>query len=151
MKKTVNLTKTGKAELEKELAELIAERPAIAERIATARSFGDLSENEEYSAARAEQKVAETRILEIEEILKKAKIIRGSGGGKVAMGSTVTVKVGNKKQVFTVVGPVEANPLEGKISNESPIGRALFGRRVDDIAELTTPKGVTKYRIVEIG
>ena len=150
MKKSINLTKEGKAKLEAELAELIAERPEIAERIATARSFGDLSENEEYSSARAEQKVAETRIQEIEEILKNAKVIRNRAGGKVTMGSTVTVKVGNKKQVFTIVGPVEANPLEGKISNESPIGKALFGRQADEIAELVTPKGTTKYKIVEV-
>ena len=150
MKKSVNLTKEGKAKLEAELAELIAERPAITERIATARSFGDLSENEEYSSARAEQKVAETRITEIEDILKNAKLIRNRSGGRIAMGSTVTVKTGNKKQVFTIVGPVEANPLEGKISNESPIGQALFGRSVDEVAELITPKGVTKYKIIEI-
>ena len=150
MKKSINLTKEGKAKLEAELAELIAERPEIAERIATARSFGDLSENEEYSSARAEQKVAETRIQEIEEILKNAKVIRNRAGGKVTMGSTVTVKVGNKKQVFTIVGPVEANPLEGKISNESPIGKALFGHQANEIAELVTPKGTTKYKIVEV-
>ena len=150
MKKTVNLTKEGKAKLEAELAELIAERPAIAERIAIARSFGDLSENEEYSSARAEQKVAETRISEIEDILRSAKLIRSRTSDKVTMGSTVTVKVGNKKQIFTIVGPVEANPLEGKISNESPIGKALFGRKTEEIAELKTPKGVTKYKILGI-
>lgn len=139
MKKSINLTKEGKAKLEAELAELIAGRPEIAERIATARSFGDLSENEEYSSARAEQKVAETRIQEIEEILKNAKVIRNRAGGKVTMGSTVTVKVGNKKQVFTIVGPVEANPLEGKISNESPIGSQLMGKQAED--EYTLPNG----------
>lgn len=147
MKKSINLTKEGKAKLEAELAELIAERPEIAERIATARSFGDLSENEEYSSARAEQKVAETRIQEIEEILKNAKVIRNRAGGKVTMGSTVTVKVGNKKQVFTIVGPVEANPLEGKISNESPIGSQLMGKQADD--EYTLPNG-KKGHIVEV-
>lgn len=147
MKKSINLTKEGKAKLEAELAELIAERPEIAERIATARSFGDLSENEEYSSARAEQKVAETRIQEIEEILKNAKVIRNRAGGKVTMGSTVTVKVGNKKQVFTIVGPVEANPLEGKISNESPIGSQLMGKQAED--EYTLPNG-KKGHIVEV-
>ena len=150
MKKSVNLTKEGKAKLEAELAELVAERPTIAERIATARSFGDLSENEEYSSARNEQKVAETRIQEIEEILKKAKVIRNHASSSVTMGSAVTVKTGNKKQVFTIVGPVEANPLEGKISNESPLGQALFGRKIDETAELKSPKGVTKYKIIEI-
>lgn len=148
--KTVNLTKEGKAKLEEELQALKAERPAIAERIATARAFGDLSENEEYSSARSEQKVAENRIQEIEEILKNAKIIRAKAGGKVGIGSTVKVKVGSKKQDFTIVGPVEANPLEGKISNESPIGKVLLGLKVGETAELETPKGKTKYEILEI-
>ncbi len=151
MKKSVNLTKTGKAELETELKSLISRRPAIAERLATARAFGDLSENQEYSDARAEQKTVESRILEIEDILKNANVIRaGASRGKVTMGSVVEVKVVNKKQTFTIVGPVEANPLEGKISNESPIGKALMGRRVDEIAELKTPKGTTKYKILSI-
>lgn len=151
MKKSVNLTKTGKAEFEAELKDLISRRPAIAERLATARAFGDLSENQEYTDARAEQKTVESRILEIEDILKNANVIRaGASRGKVTMGSRVTVKVGNKKQTFVVVGPVEANPLEGKISNESPIGKALLGRKVDEIAELKTPKSTTKYKIVAI-
>lgn len=150
MKKTVNLTKIGKEELEKELAELKGMRPAIAERLATARAFGDLSENQEYTDARAEQKTVENRILEIEDILKNASVIRKNSSGKVTMGSVVTVKVVNKKQTFTIVGPVEANPLEGKISNESPIGRALMGRKVGEATELQTPKGTTKYVIVEI-
>ena len=151
MKKTVNLTKAGKAELEQELQDLILRRPAIAERLATARAFGDLSENQEYSDARAEQKTVENRILEIEEILKNTNIIRaGASRCKVTIGSVVVVKNGNKKQTFTIVGPVEANPLEGKISNESPIGKALLGLKVDEIAELKTPKGVTKYKIVSI-
>lgn len=151
MKKSVNLTKAGKAELEQEMQALKARRPAIAERLATARSFGDLSENQEYSDARAEQKTVETRILEIEDILKNVNIIRpGSSRGKVTMGSVVTVKVVNKKQTFTIVGPVEANPLEGKISNESPIGKALFGLKVDDSAELQTPRGLIKYKILAI-
>ena len=147
MKKTINLTKAGKEKLEAELAELKAERPAITERIATARAFGDLSENEEYSSARAEQKLAETRIQEIEEVLKNAKIIRARTSNKVTMGSTVTVKIGNKKQTFTIVGPVEANPLEGRISNESPIGAALIGRKVDE--EYPLPNGKTG-KVVEI-
>ena len=96
MKKTVSLTAEGKAELEKELAELIAQRPEIAERIATARSFGDLSENEDYSAARSEQKTAENRILEIEDILKSAKVIRNVKHDKVAMGATVTITLAKK-------------------------------------------------------
>ena len=128
MKKTVNLTKEGKAELEAELENLKAQRPAIAERIATARAFGDLSENEEYSSARAEQKQVENRILELEDILKNAKVIRNIKRDKVAVGATVKITLAGKRQTYSVVGPVEADPLNGKISDQSPIGKALLGK-----------------------
>ena len=133
MKKTVNLTPAGKAELEKELADLIAERPAIAERIATARAFGDLSENQEYTDARAEQKNVENRIIEIEDILKNAEIIKAPrANDSVVMGATVAIDMAGKEFTYTVVGPVEANPLEGKISDESPIGKELMGRKAGE-------------------
>ncbi len=132
MKKTINLTKAGKAELEKELAGLIAERPAIAERIATARAFGDLSENQEYTDARAEQKNVENRILEIQETLKNAVLIKARKSDKVVIGATVNITMSGKKFTYTIVGPVEANPLEGKISHESPIGKELLGRKADE-------------------
>ncbi len=132
MKKTVNLTAEGKADLEKELASLIAERPAIAERIATARAFGDLSENQEYTDARAEQKTVENRIIEIEETLKHAVVIAAKKSDTVSIGTNVTIKMSGKEFTYTIVGPVEANPLEGKISHESPIGKALLGRKVGE-------------------
>lgn len=146
IKKSVNLTAEGKKELEKELEELIKNRPAIAERIATARAFGDLSENEEYSSARNEQKVAEGRILEIQEILKNAKIIRGGKKDKVALGATVALDMGGNTVEYTLVGPTEANPLEGKISNESPIGKAIFGRKAGESFDFNNKK----VKIVEI-
>ena len=146
IKKSVNLTAEGKKELEKELDELIKSRPAIAERIATARAFGDLSENEEYSSARNEQKVAEGRILEIQEILKNAKIIRGGKKDKVALGATVVLDMGGRKVEYALVGPTEANPLEGKISNESPIGKAIFGRKAGEDFEFNNKK----VKILEI-
>ena len=145
--KPVSITAEGRIELEAELEKLIAQRPAIAERIATARSFGDLSENEEYSAARSEQKVVEGRILEIQGILKNAKLIRLGKKDKVAMGATVIVESNGKKQTFTLVGAVEANPLEGKISNESPVGAALMGHKVGDLVTLSTGK---VYKITEL-
>lgn len=132
IKKSINLTAEGKKELEKELDELIKSRPAIAERIATARAFGDLSENEEYSSARNEQKIAEGRILEIQEILKNANIIKGGKKDKVALGATVALDMGGRNVEYTLVGPTEANPLEGKISNESPIGKAILGRKAGE-------------------
>ena len=129
IKKSISLTADGKKELEKELEELIAKRPEITERIATARAFGDLSENEEYSSARNEQKIAEGRILEIQDILKNAKIIRTGKKSQVSLGATVALDMGGKKTEYILVGPTEANPLEGKISNESPIGKAIMGRK----------------------
>lgn len=147
MKKTVSLTKQGKLDLEAELNELIARRPAIAERLQTARAFGDLSENQEYTDARSEQKTVENRIAEIEEILKNAKLIRNASHDKVSMGATVTVTLSGKKFTYTIVGPVEANPLEGKISDKSPIGQALLGKKVSDTYEL--PNG-NKGKITNI-
>ncbi len=132
MKKTINLTPAGYAELEKELNELIAQRPAIAERLATARAFGDLSENQEYTDARAEQKTVENRILEIQDTLKNAVLIKANKGGKVSIGSTVKIKMNGKEFIYVIVGPVETNPLEGKISHESPIGKELLGRKAGD-------------------
>lgn len=146
IKKSVSLTAEGKKDLEKELDELIKNRPAIAERIATARAFGDLSENEEYSSARNEQKIAESRILEIQDILKNAKIIRGGKKDKVVLGATVVLDMGGRKVEYTLVGPTEANPLEGKISNESPIGKAIFGHKAGETVDFNGKK----VKIVEI-
>ena len=137
IKKSVNLTAEGKKELEAELDKLIKERPQITERIAVARSFGDLSENEEYSSARNEQKVAENRIAEIQELLKNAKVIRAGKKDKVSLGATVALTMDGKKLEYAVVGPTEANPLEGKISDASPIGKALIGHKAGDVFEFT--------------
>lgn len=146
IKKTISLTAEGKKELEAELDELIKSRPAIAERIATARAFGDLSENEEYSSARNEQKIAEGRILEIQDILKNAKVIRGGKKTKVDLGALVSIDFGGRKLEYTVVGPTEANPLEGKISNESPIGKALLGHKAGESFDFNGKK----VKIVDI-
>ena len=146
IKKNINLTAEGKKELENELAELIANRSVIAEKIATAREFGDLSENEEYSSARNEQKLAESRIMEIQEILKNAKIIRGGKRDSVSLGATVVLDMGGKKVEYALVGPTEANPLEGKISNESPIGKAISGHKANETVEFNGKK----VKILEI-
>ena len=151
MKKTLQITEDGKKELELELEGLKSQRGAIAEKISNARDFGDLSENAEYDAAREEQGLVESRIAEIEEILLNAEIISGGSKTKVGLGSKVELKTGDNTKVYTVVGPVEADPLEGKISNESPIGVALFGKKVGDSATITTPKGELTYEIVKIG
>jgi transcription elongation factor GreA len=150
MKKHYQITADGKKELENELAALKSRRGDVADKIAEARDFGDLSENAEYDAAREEQGLLETRIAEIEDIINNADIIKGGPKSLIGLGSKVALKTGNKTVTYTIVGPVEANPLEGKISNESPIGLALFGRKVGDDAQITTPKGSVTYKISEI-
>lgn len=131
-KKEIHITADGKKELEKELEELITKRPEIAEKIATARAFGDLSENEEYSSARSEQKMTENRILEIQDILKNAKVIRSGKKSSVSLGAVVKLDLDGRKLEYTVVGATEANPSAGKISNESPIGKVIMGHKVGD-------------------
>lgn len=151
MKKTYQITDEGKKELELELDELKSRRGEIAEKIANARDFGDLSENAEYDSAREEQGLVESRIAEIEDIVMNAEIIKAGSKTKVTLGSKVELKNDKKTVHYSVVGPVEADPLEGKISNESPIGEALMGKKVGDTATITTPKGETTYEIVKIG
>ena len=146
MKKQYHLTIEGKTELENEHAELVAKRSDIAEKIANARDYGDLSENAEYDAAREEQGLLESRIAEVEDILQNADIIKFTKSSTVKVGSTVELENG-KKVTYQVVGPVEANPLEGKISNESPIGAALMGKKAGESVTITTPKGETTYKI----
>lgn len=150
VKKTFHLTKEGVAELEKELQQLLAARADIADRIKTAREFGDLSENAEYQSARADQDRNETRISEIQHILQNVELIKKPrGGAKVQLGSVVKLKNG-KTMEFQVVGTVEADPLNGKISDESPIGQALLGKAVGDTVEIKTPAETTAYKVVEI-
>lgn len=150
MKKMYQITTAGRKELEKELVDLKGRRGAVADKLANARDFGDLSENAEYDSAREEQGLLETRVSEIEDILLNADIIKGGSKTKVDLGSKVELKTGKKSVVYTVVGPVEADPINGKISNESPIGASLFGKKVGDKAAITTPKGSVTYEIASI-
>lgn len=149
MKKVYQITEAGRKELEAELDALKNRRGDIATKIAEARDYGDLSENAEYDSAREEQGLVETRIAEIEDILMNAEEIKSRKSSKVQLGSTVELKNG-KKVVYTVVGPVEADPLNGKISNESPLGVALMGKAVGEKATISTPKGDTTYTVVAI-
>ena len=150
MKKSFHLTKEGIDELNTELEVLISKRGDIAEAIKTARELGDLAENAEYQSARAEQDRNETRISEIETILQNAEVIqKPKGDSKVQLGSTVKLKNGSVKQ-FQVVGTVEADPLNGKISDESPIGSALLGKKVGDSVEIKGPTEMITYKVVEI-
>lgn len=151
MKKLFQITEEGKKELEKELEELKSRRGEIADKIADARGYGDLSENAEYDSAREEQGLVESRIAEIEDILLNATIIPATKSSKVKLGSKVELKTGNKTVTYHIVGPVEADPAEGKISDQSPIGLALMGKTVGDTVEIKTPKGVIKYQVIKVG
>lgn len=151
MKKQFRLTQSGVDELQSEVDALIAKRPAIADAIKTARELGDLAENAEYQSARAEQDRTEARISEIENILLNAEIIKKPrGDNKVQLGSVVKLKGSGKTKEFQVVGTVEADPLSGKISDESPIGQALIGKQVGESVEIKTPTDTTAYKIADI-
>lgn len=152
MKKSYRLTQEGVDALKAELANLTAKRSTISDAIKTARELGDLSENAEYQSARAEQDRNEARISEIENILQNVEIIKKpSGAGKAQLGSNVKLKSSTgKEKEFQIVGTVEADPLSGKISDESPIGQALLGKTEGESVEITTPDGPIAYKIVHI-
>jgi transcription elongation factor GreA len=151
MKKLFRLTKEGVDTLQSELDSLIAKRGGIAEAIKTARELGDLAENAEYQSAMAEKERNEARISEIENILQSVEIIKKPrGDSKVQLGSSVTLKAAGKTKEFQVVGTVEADPLSGKISDESPIGQALIGKAVGDKVEIKTPAETVAYKIASI-
>lgn len=151
MKKQFRLTKQGVAELQTELDNLIARRGEIADAIKTAREQGDLSENAEYHAAKDDHERTEGRIAELEAILTSVEIItKPKGDNKVQLGSTVKLRSGHSEKVFQVVGTVEADPLEGKISDESPIGHALLGKKEGEDVEIVTPAETATYKIANI-
>ena len=149
--KKLFLTRAMIEKLKNDLDHLISfKRKEIIGRIAKAREYGDISENSEYDTARDEQSFVEGKIVEIQEILKESKILEiPSNKDIVGIGSRVTVEVDGQNDEFMIVSSVEANPLEGKISNESPVGRALLGTRIGDVITVSsTIKEV--YKILEI-
>ncbi len=155
MAEEVILTKEGKEELEKRLEYLKVEKRAeITERIKTAREFGDLSENAEYDAAKNEQAMIEGEILEIETKLKFARIITDSGSkkGTVSLGSKVDFIDDEIGEVMTyeIVGTTEADVEQGRISNESPIGNALLGRKAGDVIRVSVPAGITTITVKKV-
>lgn len=135
-----------------ELKELKSKkRVEIAERLKRAKEYGDLSENSEYAEAREEQTNVEARIFELEELLRKAVIISKTDGGDIVrVGSTITVKKGERTAVYTIVGSYEVKPEEGKISDESPLGRAFLKHKAGDQVKVVTPAGASTYEIVKI-
>lgn len=154
--KKIYLTKEGLAELKKEYEELTkTKRPDVLSRVSQARNLGDLSENAEYVAAREELSFIDGRIEELDELLKQVNIISGSSANKssnrvIKLGSTVTLDSKGKKESFTVVGEWEADPMDKKISHESPLGKALLGKQIGEKVEVEAPAGKIIYAILDV-
>ncbi len=149
------ITSAGMREYENELQHLkLVRRPEVAQKIKEAREQGDLSENAEYDAAREEQRKIEGRIGELENILKNAEVVPDEDVDldQISIGCTVRILdfEFDEEMEFKIVGSTEADSLNGRISNESPVGKALLGARVGDIVEVETLDGVMKYRVLEI-
>lgn len=153
MSKKYLLTQDGLNKLNEELKHLVTDkRKEVIERIREAAAHGDLSENADYAQAREEQSFVEGRVQEIEDIIKNAEIIATNSGrgGTVTIGSTVKIKANGTEKKYTIVGSNEANPKEGKISNESLVGRSLLGKKIHEKFSITTPAGEMEYEIVSI-
>ena len=154
MDKKIYLTKEGLEELKKEFDELAKiKRPEVVERLAEARNMGDLAENAEYAAARDELSFIDGRIDELEEILRQVILIEEPKAGSkktVTLGSTVTLHMGKKQEDFTVVGEWEADPADKKISDQSPLGKALMGKAPGEKIEVSAPAGKILYTIISV-
>ena len=149
-KKTVYLTEVGLEELKKELDHLkLEKRPEIIAALKDARAQGDLSENAEYDAARNEQAIVESKIAELEAMIENASIIKDVKTDKVAIGTSVKLKY-NEEDVYAIVGSKEADPMENRISNESPIAKAIMGSKKGDIVSVDSPNGTYSVEIMDI-
>lgn len=145
------LTKEGLEELKRELEELVSvKRPDAVVRLSAARDLGDLSENSEYTAAKQDLAFIDGRIAELEEIIHAAKVVTNHSKKHIDVGCKVTLHLGNKKEMFTVVGEWEADPKEKKISHSSPLGKALLGKKVGEQVEVDAPAGRIYYKVVSI-
>lgn len=151
--KVYPMTLAGKEKLEAELEHLkMVTRGEIVERIKIARSFGDLSENSEYESAKDEQAFVEGRIQTLETMIRFAEIIDSDSVASdiVSLGKVVTFEEDGEEESYTIVGSAEADPFEGKISNDSPIAQALLGKKVGDEVVVSTPNGEMKVKIVKV-
>ena len=149
------ITEEGKAEKEERLRYLKnVKRPEVLDKLKVARDFGDLSENSEYDAAKKEQAFVETEIAQIEETLRKAKIISAKEvkNDEVSVGNTVVVfdMDFNEEDTYKIVGVIESDPNKNWVSNESPIGKALLGKKVGEIADIETPEGIIQMKVLKI-
>lgn len=147
----VHLTRTGYDELTEELEKLKSKEPSAVDRVTKAREFGDLSENSEYHAAREDLAMIQGRIEELEELLARAEIVKKARkNGAVSLGSEVTVQFDGKEITYVLVGEYEADPLKKKISIDSPLGRALLGKKPQEQVEIEAPVGKIIYTIKTI-
>jgi transcription elongation factor GreA len=148
--KRIPVTREGFAALKKELLDLQKERPQAVKNLAEARGMGDLSENGLYTAAKSRLRSIDSQLFRLDIQIKLADIMEPNGGEKVGIGSKVTVTSENGEKIFYIVGDYEANPAESKISQHSPLGRALIGKKVGEIAEFNAPKGIISFKIKSI-
>jgi transcription elongation factor GreA len=145
------LTKDGLLALKAEYDELVKnKRPDVVKRLSDARDLGDLSENSEYAAAKQDLAFIDGRILELEELLHTAKVVTNHGKKTIDVGSKVILHVNGKQEEFTVVGEWEADPMKKKISHDSPLGKALIGKKPGDMVEVAAPAGKVAYKILDI-
>ncbi|OGF21330.1 transcription elongation factor GreA [Candidatus Falkowbacteria bacterium RIFOXYB2_FULL_38_15] len=153
--KKIYVSEEGLEKFKKELDGLVNfRRKEITERIEEAIKMGDLSENAEYDAAKNEQAFVEGRIAELQDLIRRAEIInqgKSRNNDHITVGSLIKVKNNGDTLEYTIVGVAEADPVNGKISNESPLGKAFLGKRVGDKIDVTVPKGILTYTILEIG
>ena len=150
--KEVYLTEAGLEDLKKELEYLkLEKRPEVINALKDARALGDLSENAEYDAARNEQALVESKIKELEVMIENAVVIKEISTDKVSLGNKVTIKYedDNETEEYSIVGSKEADPFQNKISNESPIAKAIMGKKVGDIVTVESPNG--KYKVAIVG
>ncbi|CAN5609334.1 transcription elongation factor GreA [soil metagenome] len=151
MSNQIPITKEGLEKLKSELDQLVTvRRPQIIKAIAAAREEGDLRENAGYDAARHDQAMTERRIREIEDRIRRAVIIDPSKASSIQVGTTVKIEIDGEEEEYTIVGAIEAKPAQGKISNESPIGKALLGHKAGDVIDIRTPTSVLQARVVSI-
>ena len=148
----VQLTKEGYDKLQQELKDLVdKKRPYTVLRLQKARAMGDLSENSEYSAAKEELAFVEGRVREIETLIKNAEVVEIQRNGEIiSLGDRVTVQNNGTREEFFIVGEFEADPMQKKLSNTSPIGRSLLGKKVGDSVEVEVPAGKILYKVVDI-
>ncbi|MBF6611784.1 MAG: transcription elongation factor GreA [Chloroflexi bacterium] len=153
MDKPVYLTAEGKSSLEEELTHLkMTRRPEVADRIQQAKLDGDISESGEYEDAKNEQAWVEGRIRTLEHMLQNAKVIEGVKSDTIALGSQVKLRDGEGEEYdWTMVGSAEANPRQSRISNESPVGKALMGHKKGDKVRVETPGGIEEFTILKVG